>query len=140
MEIEPTITEVLENQMIDLNLKKNEVYEYNGDSKKILSKISFKHNLFKYPKDSIILPENTNLKIEKFNFSHKIHNFEKKKEKIIIENFLKMPASTLGQIITKFKNPKNSVILGTGTLIGPNIVLTSASNICRKGFGNLNFF
>ena len=74
-------------------------------------------------------------------------NFVSEKDlvkKNLVEKFDTFPVCVIGQIQSTFKDNKK-IIFGTGTLIGPGLVFTSASNIFRKDLGkkinlNINFY
>jgi len=125
---------LLESQLVDLDIKKVNSWQYKGDSKTIKINETFKFNIINIKKNKIVInPDSDNLFTDKLMYFKDSEMLEKKQEKILIENFLVYPTCCFGQIFTSFKKDnKFEYIIGTGTLIGPNVVLTSASNISRK--------
>jgi len=129
---------LLENLLVDLDVKKIKMWEYKGESKSVKLTNNFKYNFIHINKlKNEIIDESENLLIDKAFIFNNIEILEKKQEKILIEDFLLYPNCCVGHVISTYKSAKNNkIIIGTGTLIGPNIVLTSASNIFRRNLGN----
>ena len=96
----------------------------------------FKFNSIEFDKkNKVIIAENDNLPNDEIRIFQNYNAIGEKHVKALIENFQGFPNSVMGQIQAKYEDT-NLVIIGTGTLIGPNVVLTTASNIYRKDLGN----
>ena len=139
-------TDEILKQLVEVDGKPGKCLKFTRETFKV-KKLDdgFKFNSSKFHiKTKDIIEENENLPNEKSFVFLNGDNIGKKCEKILIEKFDTFPICVIGQIQASYKNT-NKVILGTGTLVGPNLVITSASNIFRKDLGiffsfNLNFF
>lgn len=75
-------------------------------------------------KDEEIVNLNFNMENKKYNLIDPSDTWKK------IENNRRWPYSPVGLVISKFGTPENYLEkIGTGTLIGPDVVLTSSNNI-----------
>lgn len=120
---------------VELDYKKLDDWKFKAEAHRIkIKKENYKINLLK------INRKRTQMYKESDNLTQDLSTntlLDKKIEKSLVENYFEYPTYCIGQLINKF-NIENSdfVILGTATLIGPNLLLTSASNILRTELGN----
>jgi hypothetical protein len=132
-------TEEFLKQLVEINIKGQKCLKFTGENFK-MKKLdeNFKYNCIIFDtKSKEIVKENENLPNDKlFIFQNSGDTIGKKQEKHLLEKFDDFPICVTGQIQATFKDSKN-IIFGTGTLIGSNIVLTSASNLFRKNLGKI---
>lgn len=129
-------TEEILQQIIEIDTKTEKCLKFTGETYKLKAlDENFRYNKSRFElENTSVAKENNNLPSEKLFVFKFGDNIGKKHEKILLEKFDTFPICTIGQIKSTFKNT-NQIILGTGTLIATNMVLTSASNIFRKEFG-----
>ncbi len=130
-------TNNIENNLVDVNIKKINSWQYNGESQIPKSIENYFYNSIRFNCDKMsLLEESENLFINKVLMFKNTDGLYDKEEKIIVENYRVYPTCCIGQIFSIFKkNDKIQNLIGTGTIIGPNVVLTTGSNIYRKNLG-----
>jgi hypothetical protein len=132
-------TEEFLQQLVEINIKGQKCLKFTGETFKI-KKLdeNFRYNCIIFDRKSKeIVKENDNLPREKlFVFQNGGETIGKKQEKHLLEKFDEFPIIVTGQIQATFKE-NEKIIFGSGTLIGSNLVLTSASNIFRKDLGKI---
>jgi hypothetical protein len=120
---------------IDGKIQKSAIFSGNSFELNEINE-DYKFNSIEFDKkNKVIIQENDNIPNDDILIFQISDVVGEKYVKAVIENFHEFPNSVVGQIQAKYENT-NLVIIGTGTLIGPNVVLTTASNLYRKDLGN----
>lgn len=133
-------TEEVLKELIDIEGKTEVAASFSGKSYEIKELDgAFKFNSTKYDISKLeFIKENNNLPDEEFVFKSG-DTVGQKHVKSLMEKFDEYPHMVIGQTQARYENT-SLIIMGTGTLIGPNIVLTSASNVYRKNIGKYIIF